>query len=73
MAAKYFDNKEYVPRTRQEFWCAECDRNKVDSTVPETGSFFCFFGTPFNQKTLEYDDDANHGGFIFALCKDCNK
>lgn len=72
MAAKYFENKEYVPRTRLEHWCADCDREKVDSTDKETGSFFVFFGTPFSQTRQEYDDDVNYGGFIFALCKKCN-
>lgn len=61
--------KPYTPRTRQVFWCNECDCYQVDSEKPETGFFSLRFGHQFDHTTKEYDGD--YVGVMFAICKDC--
>ena len=60
---------EHKPRTRQEFWCSECDSVKVDSEKPETGRFFIVFGHAFDQATKEYDGE--YTGVMYSVCFNC--
>lgn len=61
--------KVHIPRTPQDFWCSECDRNSVDSTKPETGTYYTQFGHSFDRETGEYDGE--YVGVMFAICKYC--
>jgi len=61
-----------------EFWCTECDGNKVHSDKPETGKFFSQFGHNWIPQLSRacgakvpgrVGEDYNQ--IIFALCTDC--
>jgi len=56
-----------------EFWCAECDGNKVHSDKPETGRFFNQFGHTWipPQHTRNGRVGDEYVQIIFALCADC--
>jgi hypothetical protein len=69
---KFWENRKHTPKTPQDFWCNKCDAKRVDSTKPDTGTFFVFFGHVFNEKTREYDGDE-YAGVMFALCSTCLK
>jgi hypothetical protein len=65
---KLLGNKKHNP-VNEQFWCNVCDRTIVDSTKPETGDFFVFFGHSYSAQSKSYD--GNYTGVMFALCKDC--
>lgn len=56
-----------------EFWCTECDSNKVHSDKPETGKFFSQFGHPWipqvGTKPGRVSDEYTQ--IVFALCPEC--
>jgi hypothetical protein len=56
----------------QQFWCDECDENRVDSQQPETGKFYSQFGHKYR-----YDHFRKEGiieewtQVIYAICSSC--
>lgn len=53
---------------KREFWCAVCDAAIVDSTKPETGSFYTVFG---HQKGESGKWDGDYHRVMFAVCCKC--
>ncbi len=49
-----------------EFYCRECDGNKVHSEKPDTGMFFSAFGHIWDGKLRE-----EYPMIIFAQCSEC--
>ena len=69
------EEKEATYVKNIEFWCSDCDANKVHSDKPETGKFFCQFGhvwVPKKGEVQGYVADE-YTQVIFALCPLCIK
>jgi hypothetical protein len=58
----------YRPKSREIFWCNACDSVRVDSTKPETGTFFMTGGHIWNGADKPVGDYAL---VIYALCRRC--
>ena len=54
---------------QQSFWCAECDHNTVDSSLPSSGKFFQVSGHV--RKIGPKDKTGDYENVIFALCSEC--
>ena len=51
----------------QKWWCNVCDNKQVDSSDPNTGSFYIVFGIEWPAK-----EDSENTKVIFAICDSCD-
>jgi hypothetical protein len=62
-------NPSFLEGKKLELWCDDCDRAKVKSDDPETGTFFSREGHEWDF----YDDrlDDAYTTIVWAVCKEC--
>lgn len=69
---KFLKGRVYTHDTNKaslQFWCSQCDANKVSTDKPETGKFFMLHGHIYQPCVA--DVVGEYEPILLALCTSC--
>ena len=69
---RFLKKNEHKSPEPSRSWCADCDLNPVDSSMPESGMFFRVFGDAVESDAVR-PKAFGYTCIEFALCSVCLK